>query len=95
MVATTATSWSLERQVRLAAGLLVIAGVTLALTTALPWIYLAGFVGAGLTMAGLTGFCPTASLLGVLPWNRPSSDLAPAFTPERTASCRRDGVVEE
>jgi rhodanese-related sulfurtransferase len=97
MVATSATSWSLERQVRLAAGLLVIAGVTLALTTALPWIHLAGFVGAGLTMAGLTGFCPMANLLAALPWNRSrgSSDLAPDTTPERTASCRRDGAVEE
>jgi rhodanese-related sulfurtransferase len=97
MVASSAMSWSLERQVRLAAGVLVIAGVTLALTTTLLWVYLAGFVGAGLTMAGLTGFCPMAKLLAVLPWNRSrgSSDLAPAIAPERTASCRRDGAVEE
>jgi rhodanese-related sulfurtransferase len=97
MVATGATKWSLERQVRLAAGLLVLAAVTLALTTALPWIYLAGLVGAGLTMAGLTGFCPMARLLAVLPWNRSrgSSDLAPVEAPERSESCRRDGAVED
>ena len=69
-VASIRTRWSLERQVRLGAGLLVLTGVALALTTSFLWIYLAGFVGLGLTFAGLTDFCPMATLLGLLPWNR-------------------------
>ena len=47
VVTTSVTRWSLERQVRFAAGLLVLAGVILALTTSLHWIYLAVFIGLG------------------------------------------------
>ena len=36
-----------------------------------PGFYaLAGFVGAGLVFAGLTGFCGMARVLGAMPWNR-------------------------
>ena len=70
IVASAKTRWSLERQVRLGAGLLVLAGVILGLTANANWIYLSGFVGLGLTFAGLTDFCPMAILLALLPWNR-------------------------
>jgi rhodanese-related sulfurtransferase len=69
-VASTRVRWSLERQTRLGAGVLVLTGVVLALTTSPLWIYLAGFAGLGLTFAGLTDICPMALLLGLLPWNR-------------------------
>jgi rhodanese-related sulfurtransferase len=69
-VASLRTRWSLERQVRLGAGLLVLIAVALALTVSFYWIYLAGFVGLGLTFAGLTDVCPMAILLSLLPWNR-------------------------
>ncbi|MDR8242161.1 DUF2892 domain-containing protein, partial [Acinetobacter baumannii] len=29
-----------------------------------------GFVGAGLMLAGMTGWCGMAKLLAVMPWNR-------------------------
>jgi hypothetical protein len=77
LVATTRARWSLERQVRLAAGLLVVTAVTLAATVSDGWIYLAGFVGLGLTMAGLTGFCPMAKLLAALSWNKNKKAVAP------------------
>lgn len=70
LVANMKTRWSLERQVRLGAGLLVLVGVILALTANFNWIYLAGFIGLGLTFAGLTDFCPMAILLALFPWNR-------------------------
>ncbi len=73
IVATSVTRWSLERQVRFAAGLLVLAGVILALTTSLLGIYLAGFIGLGLTFSGVSGLCPMGSLLGLMPWNRRAS----------------------
>jgi rhodanese-related sulfurtransferase len=73
VVATSATRWSLERQVRFAAGLLVLTGVILALTTNLYWIYLGGFIGLGLTFSGVSGLCPMGSLLGLMPWNRRAS----------------------
>ncbi|NNC48567.1 MAG: DUF2892 domain-containing protein [Sphingomonas sp.] len=60
----------MQRQVMIAAGLLVLVGTLLSLLVA-PWfIYLAVFVGAGLTFAGVTGFCGMAMLLAKLPWNR-------------------------
>ena len=43
-----------------------------------PGFYaLSGFVGAGLTFAGATGYCGMAKLLALMPWNRPSSGTPP------------------
>ena len=60
----------LQRQVQLAAGMLVFMGTVLG-TTVSPWFYvLPGFVGAGLMFAGATGLCGLARLLVKAPWNR-------------------------
>jgi rhodanese-related sulfurtransferase len=60
----------LMRQVQIAAGSLALAGVVLGYLVT-PYFYLlSGFVGAGLAMAGITGFCGMARLLAVMPWNR-------------------------
>lgn len=72
IVASTSSRWSLERQVRLIAGLMILAGTVLSITLAPAWIYLAMFVGAGLTFAGLTNVCGMAFLLAKLPWNKPT-----------------------
>ncbi|NQV09668.1 MAG: rhodanese-like domain-containing protein [Cyanobacteria bacterium] len=60
----------LMRQVQIAAGGLVLLGVILSQTLAPTWIWLAGFVGAGLVFAGVSGFCGMARLLAAMPWNR-------------------------
>jgi rhodanese-related sulfurtransferase len=61
---------SLERQVRIAAGLLVLVGVVLG-TWVHPAFYgLSAFVGAGLTFAGITDWCGMGLLLAKAPWNR-------------------------
>jgi rhodanese-related sulfurtransferase len=58
------------RQVQITAGLLVLLGVIGALTVT-PWLIgLSAFVGAGLTFAGVTGWCGMAKLLALMPWNR-------------------------
>jgi rhodanese-related sulfurtransferase len=58
------------RQVQIVAGLLVLIGVALGLLVS-PWFLgLSAFVGAGLTLAGATGFCGMARLLALAPWNR-------------------------
>lgn len=63
---------SLERQVRIAAGLLVLAGVILG-TWVHPGFYAIGaFVGAGLVFAGVTDWCGMGMLLAKMPWNRRS-----------------------
>lgn len=60
----------LMRQVQIAAGTLVVLGVLLALLVS-PWFMtLSAFVGAGLVVAGVTGFCGMANLLAIMPWNR-------------------------
>lgn len=60
----------LMRQVQIAAGSLVVLGVLLGALVS-PWLYaLAGFVGAGLVFAGVTGTCGLANLLRLMPWNR-------------------------
>lgn len=63
----------LERQVRIAAGLLVTVGVGLGVWLHPAWLVLPAFVGVGLTFAGLTDHCGMALLLGRMPWNRRTS----------------------
>ena len=59
----------LMRQVQLIAGGLVLLGVTLGITIS-PWFLgISGFVGMGLMLAGLTGFCGLAKVLMLMPWN--------------------------
>jgi rhodanese-related sulfurtransferase len=70
LVSSVKTRWALERQVRLIAGLLVATGSLLALLVNPRWAYLAGFVGLGLTFAGITDFCAMGILLEKMPWNR-------------------------
>jgi rhodanese-related sulfurtransferase len=60
----------LMRQVQIAAGSLVLLGLILSNTVAPAWILLTWFVGAGLTFAGITGFCGMARLLAAMPWNK-------------------------
>jgi rhodanese-related sulfurtransferase len=64
---------SLERQVRIAAGSLVLAGVLLSWFVNYAFIALTAFVGAGLVFAGLTDFCGMGLLLAKLPWNNRKS----------------------
>lgn len=60
---------SLERQVRIAAGSLVLTGAVLALIFNPAWIALSGFVGAGLIFAGITDTCGMGMLIARMPWN--------------------------
>ena len=61
--------WDLERQVRLVAGSLVLASV-LGSVAFKPAKWLAGAVGAGLTLAALTNTCAMGNLLSKLPYNQ-------------------------
>jgi len=61
---------SLDRQMRILIGALVLAGVVLFLTGWEPGIYLSGLMGAGLIFAGLTDTCPMAMVVARMPWNR-------------------------
>jgi rhodanese-related sulfurtransferase len=60
----------LDRQVLIAAGSLVLAGVIGSQLVHPGFIWLSAFVGAGLVFAGTTGFCGMALLLAKAPWNQ-------------------------
>jgi rhodanese-related sulfurtransferase len=70
VVRGTASTWSLERQVRCGAGALVMAGTLLAAVVNPHWLWLTGFAGAGLAFAGVTDICMMGTLLAKMPWNR-------------------------
>jgi rhodanese-related sulfurtransferase len=63
---------SLERQVRIAAGTLVFTGVLLSVLVHPTFVWLSGFVGAGLIFAGITDWCGMGLLLAKAPWNQKS-----------------------
>lgn len=60
----------LMRQVQMTAGGLILVGAALGLVVHPAFWGLSAFVGAGLFVAGATGFCGMARLLAVMPWNR-------------------------
>lgn len=67
---------SLDRQVRIAAGLLVVVGAALGFFVN-PWfIALSAAVGAGLMFAGITDTCGMAMLLARMPWNQAGGEEA-------------------
>ena len=62
--------WDLERQVRLAVGLIVVASIALSLVFP-PARFVAGAVGLGLIFAAATNTCMLGMILSRLPYNRP------------------------
>ncbi|MFG2648102.1 rhodanese-like domain-containing protein [Streptomyces sp. NPDC048436] len=63
-------AWAMERQVRLAAGSLVVLGLA-AGTRFRPARWLAAGIGAGLVYSAVSDTCGMAAVLGRLPHNRP------------------------
>jgi rhodanese-related sulfurtransferase len=61
---------SLERQVRIAAGALVLLGAVLAWLVHPGLVALSALVGAGLVFSGVTDTCGMGLLLARMPWNR-------------------------
>ena len=81
---------SLERQVRIAAGSLVLVGVLLGVFVHIYLLGLAAFVGAGLIFAGITDTCGMGMLLARMPWNRAGGESsAPSPTSSATACAAR------
>jgi rhodanese-related sulfurtransferase len=62
----------LERQIRIAAGAIALTGALLAQFVHPAFIWISGFVGAGLVFAGVTDICAMGLLLARAPWNRAS-----------------------
>jgi len=79
-----ATRISLERQVRIAAGSLVLVGAALALFVHPAFIGLSAFIGAGLVFAGITDTCGMGMILARMPWNQ--------CVPTPTTACAAAGA---
>jgi rhodanese-related sulfurtransferase len=60
----------LMRQVQLIIGVLALTSSVLALTVDKNFAIVPAILGAGLTLAGSTGWCGLAILLSKMPWNR-------------------------
>jgi rhodanese-related sulfurtransferase len=65
---------SLERQVRIGAGTLVLLGILLGWLIHPAFVGLSAFVGAGLLFAGITDWCGMGMLLAKMPWNNRTRD---------------------
>jgi hypothetical protein len=61
---------SLERQVRIVAGSIVVIGIVLGWFVHPAFYGISAFVGAGLVVAGITDFCGMGMLLARMPWNQ-------------------------
>jgi rhodanese-related sulfurtransferase len=76
---------SIERQVRIGAGALVVTGVVLGALVNPLFTILSGFVGCGLIFAGITNWCGMGLLLARMPWNNRGGSCCA----EGGASCAR------
>ena len=61
---------SLERQVQIAVGSLIILKVVFGFTIHELFFVLSALIGSGLIMAGITRWCGMAHLIARMPWNR-------------------------
>ncbi|MCO8123964.1 DUF2892 domain-containing protein [Stieleria sp. TO1_6] len=61
---------SLERQVRIAAGSIVLVGALLGIFVHPYWAGISAFVGAGLVFAGISDTCAMGMLIAKMPWNQ-------------------------
>ncbi len=62
--------WSMERQVRVGAGALVVSFVALGALVSQKFFFGAGVIGVGLVYAGVSDNCMMGRVLGQMPWNR-------------------------
>lgn len=69
-----AQRWSLERQVRMAAGSLVLAGLVGGKLVSPKVSMVAGAIGAGLTFSAATNTCAMGNVLSKMPWNKSASE---------------------
>ena len=72
---------SLERQVRVAAGALVLIGAVLGWHVHPAFHVISAVVGAGLLFAGATDWCGMGLLLARMPWNRSPSNQSGVDAP--------------
>ena len=82
---------SLERQVRIVVGSIVLLSSVLGLLLHPAWTGLSAFMGAGLIFSGITDICGLAVILARMPWNQTSvCGTCSSESPDQGASRRSD-----
>ena len=71
----------LDRQVQLTVGLLLIFSSYMIYSGVAAFWLITGFLGIGLTFAGITGFCGLAMVLARMPWNQGKTSASCCATP--------------
>ncbi|MGI8545034.1 MAG: rhodanese-like domain-containing protein [Aridibacter sp.] len=66
--------WEIERQVRLAAGALVLVGFFLGMVH-WSFLFITAFIGAGLVVSALTNSCTMGMILLKMPWNQKQKEV--------------------
>lgn len=84
---------SLQRQVQIAAGLLVLVGTVLGFFVHPLFLGIPALVGAGVTSAGITGSCAMALFLAKMPWNRVVDDASSSVAFNASGSCREPQIA--
>jgi len=84
-VQSSRKSISIQRQVMISAGTFVLVASLLGLFVNKAWFALVIFVGAGLSFAGISGFCGMALLLEKMPWNKVQASVP--ITHEQAGTC--------
>ena len=77
---------SLERQVQLTIGILLLSSVSAGWYINPAWFIVPGIIGAGLTFAGLSGFCGLAVVISKAPWNKIEKS-GEGSVPKKTSCC--------
>ena len=70
LIQNASSSVSIERQVRIVAGSIVLFGAIMAAVYSPSFIIISGIVGAGLIFAGITNNCTLGNFLTRMPWNK-------------------------
>ncbi len=76
--------WTLERQVRLTAGAIILVAALLARFVHGEIVWVCAAMGAGLSFAAITNSCAMAMVLARMPWNQ-APTTAPSQTPSGVA----------
>jgi rhodanese-related sulfurtransferase len=69
-----AQRWDLERQLRMAAGTLVVGGLLAGRFVSPKLRLLAGTIGTGLTFSAATNTCAMGNMLSKMPWNKTAAE---------------------
>lgn len=73
-VVRSGSRWSMDRQVRMTAGSIALAGAVASQLGSKRFGLIPAAIGAGLSFSAVSDTCAMASVLSKMPWNRPAQE---------------------